>query len=124
MGDKVHNKCLINYIRLRNVKDTVEDVRAAQGSLPKASRQSLDSGFDYQSQCIYCTKKVTYRYRKRGHDVHKVSTKIISETVRDKCIERIDALDDQWTKELLSRIEYAAQDIFAYDAVCHHQCDY
>lgn len=123
VGDKVHNKCRITYIRPRNVKDAVEAVRASQGSLPKASRRSLDSGFDYQSQCIYCTKKVTYRSRKRGHDVHKVSTKIISETVRDKCTERIDTLDDQWTKEVLSRIEYAAQDLFAYDAVYHHQCD-
>lgn len=117
VGQKVHVACRRDYIHKRSVTAAVRGTKAANPT-HEPVRRSVDGGFNFRTQCVYCKSLVTYRSRKRGHDVHQVRTTKFSDELKKICQNR----NDNWAHEVLARIEYA-QDLFAWDTLYHHQCD-
>ena len=112
-GQKIHVDCRRVFCkRVSMNKNQAEIIQTDQRPL-----RSKITAFNFKEHCLFCTRKVSFDGKKRGHDVFPVRTKDFDKSVLQTCRGR----NDDWARDVQGRLEYA-QDLHAADAVYHNSC--
>ena len=117
VGDKVHTACRKAYCRQSSIKAHKRRSCVSE-DVPKPKIPNLRSSvsFDFQSRCIFCGQ-IACRDDVRTQ-VFPVRTYDFEAAIREAAARRM----DEWSDEVLGRIEAEHADLNAADAVYHQPC--